>query len=214
MSAINHCASATHRGPPRRPMPRPRRPAPAVPTDPPALSAPRSIHDLINDQLHLIEAVNASNVTRICEGEFGITRREWRFVALLSTLGPLAPSQLAEQSGLDRSRTSKALMPLLDKGLVTRAVDPHDGRRATVSLTAEGEALYRKLFPRVVEINVRLLDVLRPAEIRVLAEMLTRLRRRARELLDARLVDALADRRRGGSRRQWDRRRAPRRDGG
>ena len=75
-------------------MPRSRRPVPVAPidaSDDPALSAPRSIHDLINYQLHLIEAVNASNVTRMCEGEFGITRREWRIVALLSALGPLAP---------------------------------------------------------------------------------------------------------------------------
>lgn len=193
-------------------MPRPRRPAPVPATDVPdelALTAPRTIHDLINYQLHLIEAVNASNVTRMCEGEFGITRREWRIIALLSARGPLAPSQLAEQAGLDRSRTSKALMPLLDKGLVTRAVDPHDGRRATVSLTADGEVLYARLFPRVVEINVRLLDVLDPDEIRILSGMLTRLRRRAREIIDARLVDAVADRRHGGSRRQWDRRRRP-----
>lgn len=199
--------------------PQPRRPDtdPQPPADTPlalALTAPGSIHDLINYQLHLIESVSASNVTRMCEGEFGITRREWRLIALLSASGPLAPSLLAEQAGLDRSRTSKALMPLLDKGLVTRAVDPRDGRRATVSLTAEGEALYRRLFPRVVEINVRLLDVLDPAEVQVLAGMLLRLRRRAREIVDARLVEAIADRRRGGSRRQWARRRLPARDGG
>lgn len=171
----------------------------------PELRHPRSILDLVNYQMHLIEAVNASNVTRICEGEFGITRREWRFIALLAALGEMAPSDLALRAGLDRSRTSKALMPLLAKKLIERRSQPGDRRRATVGLTAEGRALYDRIFPRVQRINTELLAVLSDGDVRLLARVLNTLRRRAVEIVQSDLVEAQADRRHGGSRRAWER---------
>lgn len=171
----------------------------------PELRHPRSILDLVNYQMHLIEAVNASNVTRICEGEFGITRREWRFIALLAALGEMAPSDLALRAGLDRSRTSKALMPLLAKKLIERRSQPGDRRRATVGLTPDGRALYDRIFPRVQRINTELLAVLSDGDVRLLARVLNTLRRRAVEIVRSDLVEAQADRRHGGSRRAWER---------
>lgn len=174
----------------------------------PELRNPRSILDLVNYQMHLIEAVNSSNITRICEGEFGITRREWRVMALLAALGPLAPSDLALRAGLDRSRTSKALMPLLAKGLVVRSVQPGDARRATVGLSVSGQDLYDRIFPVVQKINTELLSVLSDAEVQTLARLLNVLRRRAVVIIKSDLVEAQADRRGGGSRRAWERERS------
>lgn len=171
----------------------------------PALRDPRSILDLVNYQMHQIESANASNVTRICEGEFGITRREWRFIALLAAVGGMAPSDLALRAGLDRSRTSKALMPLLAKGLIERRSQPGDRRRATVVLSAAGLALYERIFPRVKRVNTELLSVLDDADVRTLARMLDTLHRKAVEIVNSDLVEAQADRRHGGSRKAWER---------
>ena len=68
---------------------------------------------------------------RVCEGEFGIPRREWRLLAILGEGGALQPSDLAIRAELDRSRTSRALAGLQAKGLVARQVVAHDcGRRS------------------------------------------------------------------------------------
>jgi DNA-binding MarR family transcriptional regulator len=174
----------------------------------PHLRRPRSILDLVNYQMHQIESANASNVTRICEGEFGITRREWRFIALLAALGAMAPSALALSAGLDRSRTSKALMPLLAKGLIERRSLPGDRRRATVDLSPAGRQLYRRIFPRVTLVNTELVAVLDDTQLLALADMLATLHRRAIEILNSDLVEAQANRRAGGSRKAWER--APR----
>jgi DNA-binding MarR family transcriptional regulator len=171
----------------------------------PELREPRNLLDLVNYQMHSIETVNASSVTRICEGEFGITRREWRFIALLAALGRIAPSDLALRAGLDRSRTSKALMPLLAKGLIERCPRPGDRRGATVALTPAGQALYANIFPRVQKINTELLAVLGDEDVRTLARLLNTLRRRAVALHGSGRVGAIADRRHGGSRRTWER---------
>jgi DNA-binding MarR family transcriptional regulator len=170
----------------------------------PQLKEPRSILDLVNYQMHLIQSFSASSVTRMCEGEFGITRREWRFIALLAAVGPMAPSDLALHSSLDRSRTSKALMPLLAKGLIERRSHAGDRRRATVSLTPAGRELYERVFPRVVEVNSAMLAGLSDEDIAALARLLGALRRRAEEIVDSNLVEAIADRRHGGSLRRWE----------
>lgn len=169
------------------------------------LSHPRTIVDLVNFQLHLIEATNSSTVIRICEGEYGITRREWLFLALLAAFGAMAPSQVATRAGLDRSRTSKGLMSLLAKGLVERQPQPADRRRATVALTAAGRELYAHIFPRVRKINTDLLAVLSNAEVQTLAQLLARLHARAFEIDRADHTAKSADRRGGGSLRVWER---------
>ncbi len=171
----------------------------------PQLRDPRSIVDLVNFQLHLIEATNSSTVIRICEGEFGITRREWLFLAMLAAFGRMAPSQVATCAGLDRARTSKGLTSLHAKGLIERVQHPADRRRASVALTAAGRDLYGRLFPRVCKVNTDLLAVLSDEELQTLARLVIRLRERAFEIDRAARTGSPADRRGGGSRRVWQR---------
>lgn len=148
----------------------------------PDFESPASILDLLNYQLHLTLSFSAAGVSRLCEQRHGISRHEWGFVALLAAFGPLAPSELAVRAGMDRSRTSKALMPLLAKGLIERRATPHDRRRATVALTDSGRRLHARLFQSVLDIHHALLEPFGAAERRQLARLLDRLRRRAVEL--------------------------------
>ena len=145
----------------------------------PALDAPASLLDLLNYQMHLILSFSTAGVTRLCEREFGITRHEWGYIGLLAVFGGMAPSELALRSGMDRSRTSKALMPLVSKGLVGRTVHTSDRRRATVTLTPEGRRLYERVFPRVLAIHSQLLEPFNQREVAMLARLLQRLRQRA-----------------------------------
>ena len=145
----------------------------------PALQAPGSILDLLNYQMHLILSFSTAGVTRLCEREFGITRHEWGYIGLLAVFGGMAPSELALRSGMDRSRTSKALMPLVSKGLVARTTHPGDRRRATVALTPAGRRLYERIFPRVLAIHSQLLEPFPPREVALLGRLLQRLRQRA-----------------------------------
>ncbi len=145
----------------------------------PRLDDPHSILDLLNYQLHVLLSFSTAEVVRLCEQEMGITRHEWGYIGLLAAFGPLSPSDLALRAGMDRSRTSKALMPLVLKGLVRRSAPGPDRRYAMVSLTPKGQGLYDRLFPRVLDIHRELISPLRPQEVRQLARIVDRLRRQA-----------------------------------
>lgn len=165
---------------------------------PSRLGHPVSLDDLLLYRLSRLLGTAGSMVTRLCEGRFGITRREWRVLALLAQDEGLLSSQLAERAQLDRARTSKAITSLVAKKLLRRETRPGDRRQATLALTGEGRALYAALFSLVVGINHDLLAVLSASEVSQLDQDLVTLQQRADDMVVAHAELPKADRRRGG----------------
>ncbi|KTT27408.1 MarR family transcriptional regulator [Pseudacidovorax intermedius] len=125
-----------------------------------AAGRPANLDPLLLYRLSRLNAVAGSMVLRLCEGRFGITRREWRLIATLAGQGALGSSQLAQQTQLDRVRTSRAIGSLTDKGLVRREQAGSDRRHVRIALSERGQAIYDALYPLVTSLNEQLLDVL------------------------------------------------------
>ena len=142
-----------------------------------------SIDDLLLYRLGRLSGVAGRMVVRLCEGGYGITRREWAVVAQLYENGSLPPSVLAERMPRDRARTSRVLTSLIQKQLVLRTTPAHDRRSAIVGLTPEGQKLYGKLMPQVQAINSQILAVLSPLDAQRFDAALERLQSRAESLL-------------------------------
>lgn len=69
-------------------------------------------------------------------------------IAALATIeraGPMTPSDLADAEGIQRPTATRLLANLTEKGLVSRAADPTDGRCSIVTATAEGRALLKRV---------------------------------------------------------------------
>lgn len=162
----------------------------------PRLRQPAGLDDLLLYKLSRLLAVGGSMVIRLCEGRFGITRREWRVIARLAQEQDLLSSELAERIQLDRARTSRAVSSLVAKKLVRRQTGVSDRRQARLALTEQGRALHAALFPLVCEINRGLLAPLSADEIQQLDGMLGSLQRRADAMVQAAELPK-ADRRRG-----------------
>ena len=163
-----------------------------------------SLDDLLLYRLGQLTTKAGAMVVRLCEGGYGITRREWAVVAQLHDAPEgMLPSVLAERMLRDRARTSRALTALLRKGLIERVALPHDRRSVRVSLTPAGQALYCELMPQVQAINARILQVLDPAQKQAFDVALDLLKAQAQCLLDEMGPELpKADRRRGRRRPQ------------
>ncbi|TFZ04810.1 MarR family winged helix-turn-helix transcriptional regulator [Ramlibacter rhizophilus] len=166
-----------------------------------SLSDPRTVDDLLNLRLSCLLNVSGAMVTRLCEGRYGITRREWRLVALLAAHGEMSPSELAARAQLERARVSRLITELVAKGLLARHADAEDKRRATVRLTAEGVELFEDLFPRSVAFNNEVLAALTSTELVAFDAALAKLTQRATQIAALKPVQEKADRRHGGARR-------------
>ena len=79
-----------------------------------------SIDDLLLYRLGRLSSTAGALVVRLCEGGYGITRREWAVVAQLYENGGLPPSVLAERMHRDRART---LVDAMNAGLATRKLE-------------------------------------------------------------------------------------------
>ncbi len=81
--------------------------------------------------------------------EAGITEQQWRVIRALLEQGPLEPRQIGEICCLTSPSLAGILARMDDLGLVRRERLPHDQRRVLVSVSPAGEALAKRLAPRV-----------------------------------------------------------------
>jgi DNA-binding MarR family transcriptional regulator len=161
------------------------------------LTCPVSIDDLLLYRMHRVVGAASSMVVRLCEGQFGITRREWRVLAVLAREGGLQSSELALHAQLDRARTSRAVTGLVTKGLLGRVTAAADRRQVRLTLTDAGRTLYETMFPLVDTINRDMLSRLSENEVLQLDHMLEHLQSRADAMVAAADLPQ-ANRRRGG----------------
>lgn len=166
-----------------------------------SLADPRTSEDLLNYRLSRLLAASGAMVVRLCEGRYGITRREWRVIATLAELGSLSPSQLAERTHLERGRTSALITQLASKKLLERTTAAADARRAELRLTAAGQAVYEDLLPKSASFNREVLQALSAEEQQAFEVMLHKLTHAAERIAAARPVPEKADRRNGGARK-------------
>jgi DNA-binding MarR family transcriptional regulator len=146
------------------------------------LTHPRRQDDLMLYRLYRIHATAGPVVVRMCEQEYGITRREWRVLSCLADVEGVLSSELAERAMLDRARTSRTLTRLTDKKLVRREPRPSDRREVHVFLTDEGRRLYGEVFPRVAAIQRELLAPFSAAQRAQFSELLALLQTQASRL--------------------------------
>lgn len=166
-----------------------------------SFAEPSTVHDLLNYRLSCLLAGSGAMVTRLCEGRYGITRREWRLICILAVQGSMSPSELAKLAHLERARVSRHITDLVAKKLVARLGVPDDRRRALVELNERGRKLYEELFPQSVRFNNMVLQALTSTELAAFDVALTRLTEVTEELGRSHLLTEKADRRHGGSRR-------------
>ncbi|MCO4093949.1 MAG: MarR family transcriptional regulator [Acidovorax sp.] len=162
------------------------------------LMHPQAANDLLMYRLNRLLAVAGSLVVRLCEGGYGITRREWGLVMMLAQHPGMPPAELARRLGLDRSRTSRAVTSLLSKRLISRESMPGDRRQAVLSLTPAGLAVHDALLPQVKALNQELLAGLAPDAVQALDIALHHMQQRAESLVSTRTDVPRTYRLRGG----------------
>jgi DNA-binding MarR family transcriptional regulator len=168
----------------------------------PAMSfeKPETCNDLLSYRVACLLASSGALVVRLCEGRYGISRREWRLIAKLADYGPLSPSDLARHAQCDRPLVSRAIADMVAKGLVSRSNEAGNKRKVTVELTGKGQALHAEIFPQTAAIGSRILQALSPEEVRAFEHALDVLTASAKEVNLTYPLTEKANRSHGGSR--------------
>ncbi|MGB3430980.1 MarR family winged helix-turn-helix transcriptional regulator [Achromobacter sp.] len=161
----------------------------------------RQLADMLMYRLYQAWSQSNPVFLRLCEGRFGITRREWRVLACAVEGGIMNSAELAAAAKLDLTRTSRTLGALCEKGWLRRLHDSVDRRVVRVEATADGIARYDALLPEVSHLNDLLVQDLSDDEVALLRDFLGRIEQRGRRMAEDNLVSEKASRREGGTRR-------------
>lgn len=92
-----------------------------------------------------------------------------------SETGAASPSELSEMVGTSRGNMTRILEELLQDGWIERSVEPRDGRRHVIAITAAGRLKVRDTVPRIVEPIERAFSSLDRDEIALLDKLLRKL---------------------------------------
>src|SRR5579863_4073320 len=115
----------------------------------PLLSRPAGIDDMLDYQLYLLYRDCGYVTERLCQAEFGVSRRRWRILATLSTAEGITVSDLSKRAELDIAQTSRAIGALVRQGYLKRLANPKNARYSEVILTEKGRNLYHSMFARL-----------------------------------------------------------------
>lgn len=113
---------------------------------------------------------------------FSLKLPEWRVMAVLGEKPGLSASQVVERTAMDKVAVSRAVSGLLEAGRINRSFDDRDRRRSILSLSSEGEAIYRRIVPMAKRYEDALLQGLNGEEKRQLDSVLDKLTQIEHEL--------------------------------
>ncbi len=81
---------------------------------------------------------------KIYEQKMGISLSEWRIVAIVGAEQPINAAAIADRGLLEKSHISRLVARLAGRGLIVSEVDSKDARKAWLSLTEAGQALFKQ----------------------------------------------------------------------
>jgi DNA-binding MarR family transcriptional regulator len=97
-------------------------------------------------------------------------------VFTLGNTDGLTCKEIGEHTLITKGTLTGVLDRLESKGLIRRVSCPEDGRRTRIRLTAEGERLFEREFPRQIAWLEQRFGRLKPAELKQAEQVLRRLR--------------------------------------
>jgi DNA-binding MarR family transcriptional regulator len=117
-------------------------------------------------RLSVLAQIVSESLHDLYAGPFDLAVTEWRVMAALGRFAPLTASDVGQRIVMDKVAVSRAVAGLLKRGLVERATDRADRRRATLRLSARGRTVHARIVPLALEYEGRLYATLTAEERR------------------------------------------------
>ncbi|HVS34534.1 MAG TPA: MarR family transcriptional regulator [Gemmataceae bacterium] len=112
--------------------------------------------------------------TNACLARDGVTADQFVLLSALADADAVNQQELVRRISSDPNTVRAMLLLLEGRGLVARDRHPADGRARSVTLTAKGRQVFRRLWRKSEPLRERLLTTFRPDEATALAELLRR----------------------------------------
>jgi DNA-binding MarR family transcriptional regulator len=136
-------------------------------------------------RLSVLAQIVSESLHDLYAGPFQLTVTQWRVMAALGRFAPLTASDVGQRIVMDKVAVSRAVAGLLQRGLVERATDRNDRRRASLKQSARGRAMHARIVPIALAYEKRLYEALADDERRQFDTLAQRLFDHAKALRSA-----------------------------
>lgn len=126
-------------------------------------------------RLNRLAAAVSSHLSEIYRERFGLEIPEWRVLVTVAPEGGCTAQQIAAGTRMHKTRVSRAIAYLLEKGLIERASNADDRREMPLQLTKAGRRMYSELMPLALQRERALLACMSREELRGFVVALDRL---------------------------------------
>ena len=117
------------------------------------------------------ELVSAKFQPSYREG-YGMLRTEWRVLFHLGHRGDMTAKDICTQAILHKTKVSRAVHALQDKGYLRRQTSPDDRRVEWLSLTSKGKLVFNDLSGAAIQFEHNMAGQLTTAELEQLRSLL------------------------------------------
>jgi DNA-binding MarR family transcriptional regulator len=136
-------------------------------------------------RLSILAQIMSESLHDLYAGPFGLTVTQWRVMAALGRFAPLTASDVGQRIVMDKVAVSRAVAGLMTRGLVERATDRADRRRASLKLSTRGRTMHARIVPLALRYEARLYEALSGDERRRFDALSDRLFAHARQMREA-----------------------------
>ena len=148
----------------------------------PGPSQALELEDFLPYRLSVLAQLVSESLHDLYAGPFGLTVTQWRVMAALGRFAPLTASDVGQRIVMDKVAVSRAVAGLIKRGLVERATNKADRRRASLRLSSRGRAMHGRIVPIALAYEAKLYQALNAEEARVFNTLADRLFARAEAL--------------------------------
>jgi DNA-binding MarR family transcriptional regulator len=101
-------------------------------------------------RLNVVAESVSRALSRLYAERYGIGIPEWRVIATIGQYGRMAARDVGVHSRMHKTKVSRAVAALEEKGLASREPNEDDMREAFLTLTGRGRRVYQDLAPRAL----------------------------------------------------------------
>jgi DNA-binding MarR family transcriptional regulator len=148
----------------------------------PSPSQDLELENFLPYRLSILAQIVSESLHDLYAGPFGLTVTQWRVMAALGRFAPLTASDVGQRIVMDKVAVSRAVAGMMKRGLVERATDRTDRRRASLRLSARGRAMYARIVPIALAYERRLYEAFSAEETRSFDALTQRLFAHAKRL--------------------------------
>ncbi len=148
----------------------------------PSRSQALELENFLPYRLSVLAQLVSESLHDLYAGPFDLSVTQWRVMAALGRFAPLTASAVGQRIVVDKVAVSRAVAGLMQRGLIERAPDQDDRRRAPLKLSARGQAMHDKIVPLALSYEARLYTALSANERTAFEALSDRLLEHAKSL--------------------------------